>query len=73
MSDTIAFTEEAVREYLDASIKFWRKKRDEAHDYPGTVPSDLQKERADSQEAMASHYIDAFQSVRSSLFGELLP
>jgi len=58
--DTIAFTEEAVKEYLDTAIRHWRDVRDE-------------EKRADSDYGMATHYIDAFQSVRISLFGELLP
>jgi len=46
----IIFEPDAVREYLDQCIRFWRKV-----DYP-----------------FARYYINAFQSVRVSLFGELL-
>lgn len=50
----IEFTEEAVKEYLDETIRFWRKRR-----------------YMDGN-SMAMFYIDAFQSVRNSLFGETL-
>lgn len=51
-----------VRDHLDRCIRFWR----------------IRKIRADAggDEAgytMAIHYVDAYQSVRSSLFGEVLP
>ena len=49
----IPFTETDIREYLDRSIRYWRKKRDEGN-------------------ALAPSYIDAFQSVRTTLFGRLL-
>ena len=49
----VAFTEDAVKEYLDNCITHWRN---------NAPPSE-----------MRSHYVDAFQSVRTSLFGELLP
>ena len=51
-NETIDFTEEEVKAYLDAAITHWR----------GCPPSE-----------MRSHYVDAFQSVRTSIFGELLP
>lgn len=59
MNDVVEFTEEAVKEYLDKAIVLWRKKR---------VNADNRE-----QDMQASHYVDAFQSVRSSLFGEILP
>ena len=52
--ETIPFTKEDVKEYLDKSITFWR---------------DLRKDG----DEIAIYYIDAYQSVRSSIFGELLP
>jgi hypothetical protein len=52
MSDTVVFTEEGIKEYLDNCITHWR----------GCAPTDMQK-----------HYVDAFQSMRITLFGELLP
>jgi hypothetical protein len=52
MSDTVDFTEDGIKEYLDNAITHWR----------GCAPTDMQK-----------HYVDAFQSMRISLFGELLP
>ncbi len=55
----------AIRGYLDNAIKAWRTIRDD--DRPPVT-----KARAESV-LMAPHYIDAFQSVRVSLFGETLP
>jgi hypothetical protein len=57
MNETIPFVEKDVKEYLDRAITRWRT-------FPGY-------ELASKE--MASHYVDAFQSVRMSLFGELLP
>ncbi len=57
---TVPFTEKDVKAYLDECIVFWRKKRDN--------PSIEDRLRI----SMAEHYVDAFQSVRMSLFGELL-
>lgn len=59
MGKTISFDKKSVKEYLDSCIVFWRKKRDNAEN-----PEDRN---------MAVHYIDAFQSVRNSIFDELLP
>jgi len=47
-----------IEEYLDDSIKHWRSIRDdESHEHNDK----------------AVYYIDAYQSVRSSLFGKTLP
>lgn len=54
---TVPFTEKDVKAYLDDCIVFWRK----------------EKNTVDGDPVMAAYYIDAFQSVRVSLFGELLP
>lgn len=54
----VSLTPEAVQTYLDASIREWRAKRDGSDD-----PHVLE---------LASHYIDAFQAVRTSLIGETL-
>lgn len=54
----VDFTPDAVRGYLDLAIRQWRNTRD-------TSPDDV-------EQTMATHYIDAFQSVRMSLFGDLL-
>lgn len=56
LNQVVEFTKEAVLEYLDTAIRFWCKRRD------------LFVE-GDSEAVL---YIDAFQSVRASLFGELL-
>lgn len=57
---TVLFTPDAVRNYLDDAIRSWREQRDE-HE-PGT-----------DQHVMGVYYVDAFQSMRVSLFGEMLP
>lgn len=46
--------------YLDAMIRHWRRKRDD----PASSNAEARK---------AGHYVDAFQSARASLLGELLP
>ena len=50
MSKTIPFEEDAVKEYLDKCIRYWRKQK----------------------QAYAVYYVDAYQSLRISLFGETL-
>ncbi len=59
MSNTIEFTPEAVKDYLDTVIKLWRQKKAEA--------------QTKEEELMAVCYVDAAQGTRISLFGELLP
>ena len=59
----VGFTQIEVVAYLNTSIVWRRKKRDGAPDTPA----------GDKMRVMASHYIDAYQSVRVSLFGERLP
>lgn len=56
---TIEFKEEAVKEYLDDLIRFWRRERKLSN--PG-IPIE-----------MITCYIDAYQCVRSELFGSCLP
>lgn len=50
-------SEEEIKEYLDESIRYWRNERD----------------RGGAMSDMSPFYIDAFQSVRISLFGKALP
>jgi hypothetical protein len=57
--ETVEFTREAVKEYLDGAIRHWRRLRDK-------------QPEAVREECMATYYVDAFQSVRVSLFGEVL-
>lgn len=59
-SDTI--TKDGLRSYLDEAIRAWRRKKAEA-----VVKED------DEAMLIASCYVDAFQSVRISFLGELLP
>ena len=61
--DTVSFTERDVKIYLDSCIKFWRAKRDNRNVF------DIREMK---ERDMALFYIDAYQSVRMSLFGELL-
>lgn len=58
---TIPFTEEAVRDYLDECITLWR----------GHVNGEYGEDHP--YRKIASYYVDAYQSVRISLFGEQLP
>jgi hypothetical protein len=51
--------EEKLKSFLDNSIRYWRKKKQEA----GTPNEHL----------TASCYVDAYQSVRVSMFNEVLP
>jgi hypothetical protein len=66
---TLPFTEDAIRVYLDNAIVYWRMQR--------TFASDLLKSGTDEARAgflylQSNHYIDAYQSVRSSIFGAIL-
>lgn len=58
--DTVPFEPDAVRDYLDGAIRQWRTTRERAR-------------AAGDDMDLPEHYIDAFQSVRTSLFGETLP
>ncbi len=60
LTSTVPFTEIDVKAYLDRGIRAWRIKRDD------------QKNGLEDR-GIAVHYIDAYQSVRTSLFGETLP
>lgn len=53
MDKTIPFEKDAVKEYLDKCIRFWRGER--------------------SKDEFALYYVDAYQSMRQSLFSERLP
>ena len=61
MNDTIDFTPAAVKQYLAAAVQKWRTLRDAA-ETPG-----------DDAWLMATYYVDAFQSVHTTLFGTLVP
>jgi len=63
-NDVVPFNKEAVRTYLDDAIKFWRSARDRK--------GAMTKDQVDLK-SMSPYYIDAYQSVRISLFGETLP
>jgi len=53
----IKFIKKDVKEYLDKCIDIWRDKRDNM-------------ENSKEDRLMAIYYIDAYQSVRMSLFNE---
>ena len=55
----LKFRNKPIRHYLDSCIKYWRSERDKAE-----TPGDRSR---------AVYYVDAFQSVRTSIFGETLP
>ena len=56
MSTMVKFTEKDVKDYLDRAIKHWQCEKNLKIDTDYTV--------------MANCYVDAFQTVRMSLFGE---
>lgn len=58
MSAIVPFVEDEVKEYLDNAIRSWRE---------------ILNDRGHPNNEIAVFYCDAFQSVRVSLFGELLP
>lgn len=64
-------SEEAVRVYLDAAIRTWRTKRREAQTRAAKTPGERETHRQAA--AMASHYVDAFQSMRVTFLGAKLP
>lgn len=63
-NETIPFQEDQVKLYLDNCIDYWRERRD----MPLVKPINL-KDLSDR--AIAICAVDCFQSVRTSLFGEL--
>lgn len=57
--ESVLFTPEAVRGYLDTTIRYWCEQRDH--------PPDA------LDECRACHYVDAYHSMRLSLFGTRNP
>ena len=60
--EKLPFTENAVKKYLDECIGLWRNKKIAAL----TLHNEFNIVQAQS-------YVDAFQSVRTSIFGETKP
>lgn len=54
----ILLNEKCIKEYLESSIIFWRKRRDCSED--------------EQVKTIAACYVDAFQTVMVSMFDELL-
>ena len=79
-NSTVPFNEQAVKAYLDEQITYWRVERAARAAAPEAEPdfSSLaslmhgaaQIERDAARVQIANCYVDAFQSVRASLFGE---
>ena len=59
MDNIIPFQKKEVQDYLDRCIKYWRNQKEQSED--DTI-----------FDVVSSCYIDAYQSVRISLFGETL-
>lgn len=59
-SKDVVITKKDIAEYFDDVIRHWRKKRDD----PATGPG---------ERSIAVCYVDAYQSARMSLLGEMLP
>ena len=57
--DKLDFTQDAIKEHIDQCIVYWRKKKINA---------------VNSEDVLvATCYVDAYQSMRTSIFNELLP
>jgi hypothetical protein len=52
-------SQDEIRKYLDEIITIWRERRQHSMDNDYSL--------------MCKCYIDAYQSVRATLFGEILP
>lgn len=64
-----------IKEYLDNAIINWRKRKNGTEDTLKDIRStefSFLEESYKEEILVASCYIDAYQSVRVSLFGELL-
>ncbi len=61
MTEVIPFEKDLVKSYLDLNIASWRKRFEDA-----------ERDNDIVEKQIAVSYIDAYQSVRVSLFGELL-
>ena len=58
VTNQVLFTKNSVKAYLDKAIRNWRKHNEEEKDIEAKLTR--------------THYIDAFQRIRISLFGETL-
>jgi hypothetical protein len=55
---TVPFDVDSVKAFLDTAITRWRKLRESNDQFMANI---------------SPYYIDAYQSIRTSLFGETLP
>lgn len=62
-AETIPLEEKEIKQYLDNRIRYWRSQKEKSRAL--LAAKGLSK-------SMCSCYVDAFQTVRVSLFGELL-
>ncbi len=68
---TIKFTKKDVKKYLDQCIEHWRNDKRILKERIKNQDMDDGFWALDKNMDMATFYIDAYQSVRMSLFGEL--
>jgi hypothetical protein len=61
MAEIVPFEKDLVKLFLDLNIATWRKRKEDA-----------EHDNDDVAKQMAICYVDAYQSVRVALFGELL-
>lgn len=64
---TIEFSKEEVKKYIDSCIDYWRKRKLEPEESDDTY---IGNER---HSLVCACYIDAYQCMRVSIFGELKP
>ena len=69
---TVDFNEDDVKNHLDTCIKYWRAKRDEAREISSKDPARMFPAMQSTSQLKAECYIDAFQSIRTALFGNPL-
>jgi len=67
-NDIVPFNKNDVMIYLDSCIEYWRKEKKSFEENMDDGFWSMERNKI-----IAVCYIDAYQSVRVSLFGELLP
>lgn len=73
---TVEFKEKEVLDFLDLLISFWREERDRQGDKFNINAEEIYEEgkfdQCPASLLIAICYIDAYQSIRASLFGTVL-